>query len=97
MKNCTKKCACPAATEADTMHSEYQYNTTRTRARQARKRVLTDKHIRAALTAIGFALLIAAASAGPCDALCRGRRTAGHVGRRRTSYSIRLKEEDNYA
>lgn len=69
MKNCTKKCACPAATEADTMHSEYQYNTTRTRARQARKRVLTDKHIRAALTAIGFALLIAAASADNAELL----------------------------
>ena len=69
MKNCTKKCACPAATEADTMHREYQYNTTRTRARQARKRVLTDKHIRAALTAIGFALLIAAASADNAELL----------------------------
>ena len=64
MKNYTKKCACPAATEADTMHSEYgYYSTTSARARQARKKVSTDKHIRAALTAIGFALLIAAASA----------------------------------
>ena len=69
MQICTKKCACPAATEADTMHSEYQYNTTSTRARQARKRVLTDKHIRAALTAIGFALLIAAASADNAELL----------------------------
>lgn len=70
MKNCTKKCACPAATEADTMHSEYDYYTnTSARARQARKRVLTDKHIRAALTAIGFALLIAAASADNAELL----------------------------
>lgn len=70
MKNCTKKCACPAATEADTMHSEYSYyNTTSARARQARKKSLTDKHIRAALTAIGFALLIAAASADNAELL----------------------------
>lgn len=70
MKNCTKKCACPAATEADTMHSEYSYyNTRRARARQARKKSLTDKHIRAALTAIGFALLIAAASADNAELL----------------------------
>lgn len=70
MKNCTKKCACPAATEADTMHSEYDYYTiTSARARQARKRSLTDKHIRAALTAIGFALLIAAASADNAELL----------------------------
>lgn len=70
MKNCTKKCACPAATEADTMHSEYSYyTTTRAWARQARKRSLTDKHIRAALTAIGFALLIAAASADNAELL----------------------------
>ena len=70
MKNCTKKCACPAATEADTMHSEYgYYSNTSARARQARKRVLTDKHIRAALTAIGFALLIAAASADNAELL----------------------------
>ena len=70
MKNCTKKCACPAATEADTMHSEYSYYNTRSaRARQARKRALTDKHIRAALTAIGFALLIAAASADNAELL----------------------------
>lgn len=70
MKNCTKKCACPAATEADTMHSEYSYyTTTRARARQARKKSLTDKHIRAALTAIGFALLIAAASADNAELL----------------------------
>lgn len=70
MKNCTKKCACPAATEADTMHSEYSYYTnTSARARQARKKSLTDKHIRAALTAIGFALLIAAASADNAELL----------------------------
>lgn len=70
MKNYTKKCACPAATEADTMHSEYDYySTTSARARQARKRALTDKHIRAALTAIGFALLIAAASADNAELL----------------------------
>lgn len=69
MKNYTKKCACPAATEADTMHSEYQYITTSARARQARKKSLTDKHIRAALTAIGFALLIAAASADNAELL----------------------------
>ena len=70
MKNCTKKCACPAATEADTMHSEYDYYTiTSARARQARKKSLTDKHIRAALTAIGFALLIAAASADNAELL----------------------------
>ena len=70
MKKCTKKCACPAATGADTMHSEYgNYNNTSARARQARKRVLTDKHIRAALTAIGFALLIAAASADNAELL----------------------------
>lgn len=70
MKNCTKKCACPAATEADTMHSEYSYYNTRSaRARQARKKSLTDKHIRAALTAIGFALLIAAASADNAELL----------------------------
>lgn len=65
-----KKCACPAATEADTMHSEYDYYTiTSARARQARKKSLTDKHIRAALTAIGFALLIAAASADNAELL----------------------------
>lgn len=70
MKNCTKKCACPAATEADTMHSEYGYYTnTSARARQARKKSSTDKHIRAALTAIGFALLIAAASADNAELL----------------------------
>ena len=70
MKNCTKKCACPAATEADTMHSEYSYYNTRSaRARQARKKSFTDKHIRAALTAIGFALLIAAASADNAELL----------------------------
>ena len=70
MKNCTKKCACPAATEADTMHSEYSYyTTTRARARQAQRRTLTDKHIRAVLTAIGFALLIAAASADNAELL----------------------------
>lgn len=70
MKNCTKKCACPAATGADTMHSEYSYYNTRSaRARQARKKSLTDKHIRAALTAIGFALLIAAASADNAELL----------------------------
>ena len=70
MKNCIKKCACPAATEADTMHSEYSYyTTTSARARQARKKSLTDKHIRAALTAIGFALLIAAASADNAELL----------------------------
>ena len=70
MKNCTKKCACPAATEADTMHSEYDYYTiTSARARQARRKSLTDKHIRAALTAIGFALLIAAASADNAELL----------------------------
>lgn len=70
MKNCTKKCACPAATEADTMHSEYGYYiTTSARARQAREKSLTDKHIRAALTAIGFALLIAAASADNAELL----------------------------
>lgn len=70
MKNYTKKCACPAATEADTMHSEYSYyTTTSARARQARKKSLTDKHIRAALTAIGFALLIAAASADNAELL----------------------------
>lgn len=70
MKNCTKKCACPAATEADTMHSEYSYyTTTRARARQARRRTLTDKHIRVVLTAIGFALLIAAASADNAELL----------------------------
>lgn len=70
MKNCTKKCACPAATEADTMHSEYGYYTnTSARARQARRKSLTDKHIRAALTAIGFALLIAAASADNAELL----------------------------
>lgn len=70
MKNCTKKCACPAATEADTMHSEYSYYNTRSaRARQARKKSLTGKHIRAALTAIGFALLIAAASADNAELL----------------------------
>ena len=70
MKNYTKKCACPAATEADTMHSEYDYYTiTSARARQARKKSLTDKHIRAALTAIGFALLIAAASADNAELL----------------------------
>lgn len=70
MKNCTKKCACPAATGADTMHSEYDYYTIASaRARQARKKSLTDKHIRAALTAIGFALLIAAASADNAELL----------------------------
>lgn len=70
MKNYTKKCACPAATEADTMHSEYDYYTiTSARARQARRKSLTDKHIRAALTAIGFALLIAAASADNAELL----------------------------
>ena len=69
MKNYTKKCACPAATEADTMHSEYKNNTTSTRARQARKKSSTDKHIRAVLTAIGFALLIAAASADNAELL----------------------------
>lgn len=70
MKKYTKKCACPAATEADTMHSEYDYYTiTSARARQARKKSLTDKHIRAALTAIGFALLIAAASADNAELL----------------------------
>lgn len=70
MKNYTKKCACPAATEADTMHSEYDYYTiTSARARQVRKKTLTDKHIRAALTAIGFALLIAAASADNAELL----------------------------
>ena len=51
------------------MHREYQYNTTSARARQARKKSLTDKHIRAALTAIGFALLIAAASADNAELL----------------------------
>lgn len=70
MKNCTKKCACPAATEADTMHSEYShYTNTSARARQVRKKSSTDKHIRAALTAIGFALLIAAASADNAELL----------------------------
>lgn len=70
MKNYTKKCACPAATEADTMHSEYgYYSTTSARARQVRKKSSTDKHIRAALTAIGFALLIAAASADNAELL----------------------------
>lgn len=70
MKDCTKKCACPAATEADTMHSEYgYYSTTSARARQARKKASTDKHIRAALTAIGFALLLAAASADNAELL----------------------------
>ncbi len=69
MKNCTKKCACPAATGADT-HSEYGYYTiTSAQARQVRKKSLTDKHIRAALTAIGFALLIAAASADNAELL----------------------------
>lgn len=58
MKNCTKKCACPAATEADTMHSEYSYyTTTSARARQARKKSLTDKHIRAAASADNAELL----------------------------------------
>ena len=70
MKNYTKKCACPAATEADTMHSEYDnYTITSARARQVRKKSSTDKHIRAALTAIGFALLIAAASADNAELL----------------------------
>ena len=70
MKNCTKKCACPAATVQTQMHSEYSYYNTRSaRARQARKRALTDKHIRAALTAIGFAPLIAAASADNAELL----------------------------
>lgn len=69
MQICTKKSAHTAATVQTQMHSEYQYNTTSARARQARKRSLTDKHIRAALTAIGFALLIAAASADNAELL----------------------------
>lgn len=69
MQICAKKSAHTAATVQTQMHSEYQYNTTSARARQARKKSLTDKHIRAALTAIGFALLIAAASADNAELL----------------------------
>lgn len=70
MQICAKKSAHTAATVQTQMHSEYgYYTTTSARARQARKRVLTDKHIRAALTAIGFALLIAAASADNAELL----------------------------
>lgn len=70
MKICAKKSAHTAATVQTQMHSEYgYYTTTSARARQARKRALTDKHIRAALTAIGFALLIAAASADNAELL----------------------------
>lgn len=70
MQICTKKCACTAATVASAKHNEYDYyTTTSARARQARKKSLTDKHIRAALTAIGFALLIAAASADNAELL----------------------------
>ncbi|WP_370802555.1 hypothetical protein [Agathobaculum sp.] len=70
MQICTKKCACTAATVASAKHNEYDYYTnTSARARQARKKSLTDKHIRAALTAIGFVLLIAAASADNAELL----------------------------
>lgn len=70
MKNCAKKSAHTAATVQTQMHSEYgYYSITSARARQARKKSLTDKHIRAALTAIGFALLIAAASADNAELL----------------------------
>ncbi len=73
MRNAQRKCACPAATVADTKHSDYDYISTSVRVRQARKKS-TDRHIRAALTAIGFALLIAAASADGAD-LLSGRAT----------------------
>ena len=67
MQICTKKCACTAATVASAKHNEYDYYTnTSARARQARKKSLTDKHIRAAL---GFVLLIAAASADNAELL----------------------------
>ena len=70
MQICAKKSAHTAATVQTQMHSEYSYYTdTSARARQARKKSLTDKHIRAALTAIGFALLIAAASADNAELL----------------------------
>lgn len=70
MQICTKKCACTAATVASAKQNEYDYYTnTSARARQARKKSLTDKHIRAALTAIGFVLLIAAASADNAELL----------------------------
>lgn len=70
MKSRQRKSACTAATVASAKHSEYGYYTnTSARARQARKKSLTDKHIRAALTAIGFALLIAAASADNAELL----------------------------
>lgn len=70
MKNCTKKSAHTAATVQTQMHSECSYYITKNaRARQARRKSLTDKHIRAALTAIGFALLIAAASADNAELL----------------------------
>ena len=60
MQICAKNSAHTAATVQTQMHSEYShYTNTSARARQARKKSLSDKHIRAALTAIGFALLIA--------------------------------------
>ena len=69
MQNCAKKVPARRQPEQTQMHSEYQYNTTSARARQVRKKSSTDKHIRAALTAIGFALLIAAASADNAELL----------------------------
>lgn len=70
MQICAKKSAHTAATVQTQMHSEYSYYTTTSACvRQARKKSLTDKHIRAALTAISFALLIAAASADNAELL----------------------------
>ena len=73
MQICAKKSAHTAATVRTQKHSDYNYVTTSARTRQARKKS-TDRHIRAALTAIGFALLIAAASADGAD-LLSGRAT----------------------
>lgn len=62
MKNCTKKCACTAATVARAKHSEYDYYNRKTAKRQAVKNRRSNG-VNMALALVGLLLLVAASGA----------------------------------
>ena len=62
MKNCTKKCACTAATVASAKHSEYDYYNRKTAKRQAVKNRRSNG-VNMALALVGLLLLVAASGA----------------------------------
>ena len=63
MKNCTKKCACTAATVASAKHSEYTYYYNRNAAKRQAEKNRRSNGVNMALALVGLLLLVAASGA----------------------------------